>query len=154
MLWLLGGSVEWKTMEGHCTPCRWPQSSMGLMAPGTEAPSHAWSEIELPASQCYLILGGGTSTFRDRGTSAFRLLLHDTTFRHWPREEGRLVYEGLLLHRPRKLQASHVRLLRHVIEHGEIRESRGAFERSLDQDGLRMGARSMVLGDVYSRTMT
>ena len=34
----------------------------------------------------YLMLGGGTSTFRDRGTSAFRLLLHDTTFRFWPRE--------------------------------------------------------------------
>ena len=24
------------------------------------------------------MLGGGTSTFRDRGTSAFRLLLHET----------------------------------------------------------------------------
>jgi hypothetical protein len=40
----------------------------------------------IPWFSGYLMLGAGTSTFRDRGPSAFRLLLHDTTFRFWPRE--------------------------------------------------------------------
>ena len=35
------------------------------------------------------MLGGGTSPFRDRGDSAFRLLLHDTSFRHVAREATR-----------------------------------------------------------------
>lgn len=52
----------------------------------------------------YLMLGGGTSTFRDRGTSAFRLLLHDTTFRFWPREvswpEGSLAMMDVTITHP------------------------------------------------------
>ena len=44
-------------------------------------PSHTWNEIELPHSNCYIILGGQTSTLRDTTDSAFRLVLHDTTFR-------------------------------------------------------------------------
>ncbi|CAJ1351426.1 unnamed protein product [Effrenium voratum] len=125
VLWLLGGSVEWRSFQGaECTPCM-------------EAPSHAWSEIELPRSQCYLMLGGGTSPFRDRGDSAFRLLLHDTSFRHVAREGDKLVYEGLLLHSPLPLRAGHLQLLRHLIQHGEIRQlpfAETIFERSLDQD--------------------
>eukprot|EP00435_Cladocopium_sp_Y103_P041067 s3008_g11.t1 len=125
VLWLLGGAVEWKELDGECKPC-------------TEAPSHAWSEIELPRSQCYLMLGAGTSTFRDRGPSAFRLLLHDTTFRFWPREEGKLIYGGLLLHEPLRLGPRHVELLQRLIRHGEIRDALASaaenFERSLDQD--------------------
>ncbi|CAL1162320.1 unnamed protein product, partial [Cladocopium goreaui] len=122
VLWLLGGAVEWKELDGECKPC-------------TEAPSHAWSEIELPRSQCYLMLGAGTSTFRDRGPSAFRLLLHDTTFRFWPREEGKLIYGGLLLHEPLRLGERHVELLQRLIHHGEIRDAVSeTFERSLDQD--------------------
>lgn len=45
-------------------------------------PSHTWNEIELPHSNCYIILGGQTSTLRDTTDSAFRLVLHDTTFRY------------------------------------------------------------------------
>merc|ERR1712166_1001976 len=58
-------------------------------------PSHTWNEIELPHSNCYLILGGQTSTLRDTTNSAFRLVVHDTTFRHYEREPGKLTYDGL-----------------------------------------------------------
>ena len=120
----LGGTVETKTNDDGtaCTPC-------------TQAPTHAWNEIELPHSNCYLMLGGQTSAFRDRGIHAFRLVLHDTTWRFWEREPGKLAYDGLLLHRQRPLSRKHAELLMHLISHGARRDTAldFQFERSLDQ---------------------
>eukprot|EP00658_Telonema_sp_P-2_P065940 TRINITY_DN55070_c0_g1_i1.p1 TRINITY_DN55070_c0_g1~~TRINITY_DN55070_c0_g1_i1.p1 ORF type:complete len:403 (+),score=59.35 TRINITY_DN55070_c0_g1_i1:320-1528(+) len=120
---LLGGQVVNSTRG--CTPC-------------LVTPTHAWSEIELPKSRCYLMLGGQTSAFRDRADSAFRLVLHDTTYRHWSRERGSLSYRGLLLHDPITLSAAHRALLRAIILHGDRPEfppnPQDSFERATDQD--------------------
>lgn len=133
LIWLLGGTVEIKKLDdgSTCPPC-------------TQAPTHAWNEIELPHSKCYLMLGGQTSAFRDRGFHAFRLVLHDTTFRWWEREQGKLTYAGLLLHSATPLSHRHVELLKRLIEHGDRQDllsadgsatsPGGQFERSLDQD--------------------
>lgn len=82
------------------------------------------------------MLGAGTSTFRDRGSTAFRVLLHDTTYRWWTREKDKLVYEGLLLHPPMPLSKAHVEVLKHIIDNGDRRviSEEDQFERSLDQD--------------------
>eukprot|EP00930_Biecheleria_cincta_P039182 TRINITY_DN26955_c0_g1_i1.p1 TRINITY_DN26955_c0_g1~~TRINITY_DN26955_c0_g1_i1.p1 ORF type:complete len:507 (-),score=60.48 TRINITY_DN26955_c0_g1_i1:48-1568(-) len=124
---LLGGVVEKKTnADGSSRP------------PCTQAPTHAWNEIELPHSNCFLMLGGQTSAFRDRGFHAFRVVLHDTTWRFWERERGKLSYDGLLLHHQRPLSEQHVKLLKHIIDNGDRRQvdrktSASQFERSLDQ---------------------
>lgn len=131
VVWLLGGAVEMGTGGGK------PSQFISV-------PTHTWSEIELPHSQCYLMLGGQTSTFRDRGVSAFRLVLHDTTFRFWEQERGKVSYDVLLTHGRLRLSDQHVRVLKRIIDHGDMQVARGLgsaaslarqeFDRDTDQD--------------------
>ena len=77
-----------------------------------------------------------------RKDTAFRLLLHDTTFRWWKREPRKLTYEGLLLQKHLPLSEGHIDLLRTLIARGDRRPTstigdgnlNDQYERDTDQE--------------------